>query len=155
MSDKQSSSTDAVVDRCAHVALRLGPRLNRWMTARVNDSQTAHGMSLRQLTALYAIREESSSPGYLARRLSVTPAVVTGLIDRLERQGYVRRTSELTDRRALRLTLTEAGLETSLAVEQTLVGSVAAGMSDLSPEQLAILGQGLDILTQVLDKLEG
>jgi DNA-binding MarR family transcriptional regulator len=39
------------------------------------------------------------SAGELARRIGVTSGAVTGVIDRLERDGWVRRTSDPSDRR--------------------------------------------------------
>jgi len=39
----------------------------------------------------------------------VTPAVVTGLVDRLERSGFVRRIPGVHDRRVVVVQITEAG----------------------------------------------
>ena len=42
------------------------------------------------------------SPSELGERLIVTRATVTGLLDSLERRGFVRRSANPTDRRSLR-----------------------------------------------------
>ncbi len=83
------------------------------------QERIAGGLSLRQLSALYVIEHESTTPGQLARRLVATPAVVTGLIDRLERRGYVRRVSEPGDRRRIHLELTESGREAEVVCERS------------------------------------
>lgn len=138
----------------ARLALRLGPRINHWATGRVLQDHLDRDLSLRQLTVLYLVREESATLGDLARRLMVTPAVVTGIVDRLEKRGHVRRGGDPTDRRVTRLSLTDAGRAASVAVEQSLVERIAACMADLTPDQLADLGRGLTLMDQILHELE-
>src|SRR5512142_2464870 len=50
------------------------------------------------------------SPSELGDRLIVTRATVTGLLDSLERRGFVRRTPNPADRRGLLVEITEDGL---------------------------------------------
>ena len=60
------------------------------------------------------------SPSELGERLIVTRATVTGLIDSLERRGYVRRSSHPSDRRRLVVEMTPAGLEVVQQVRTTI-----------------------------------
>ena len=135
-------------------ALQLIPRLYRWAVASMQANHLGRDLSLRQLGVLYALREGESSPGQLARRLRVTPAVVTGLIDRLERQGYVRREAEPADRRRFRLVLTENGLAVSREVQQALASELAAQFASASPEQLQELGRSMQLVERALLALE-
>jgi DNA-binding MarR family transcriptional regulator len=48
-------------------------------------------------------------PNQIAERLIISRATVTGLLDSLERRGYVHRAPHATDRRMLLIELTEAG----------------------------------------------
>jgi DNA-binding MarR family transcriptional regulator len=77
------------------------------------------GVTLPQALALATIRhsEGPMTPSRLAQHLTQETQSVTGLIDRMERQGWVRRVRDLPDRRAIRLELTEAGLR---KLEETL-----------------------------------
>lgn len=50
------------------------------------------------------------SPSELGTRLIVTRATVTGLLDSLERRGFVRRAPNPADRRSLLVEITPAGL---------------------------------------------
>src|SRR5512146_2409634 len=50
------------------------------------------------------------SPSELGERLIVTRATVTGLLDSLERRGFVRRLAHPTDRRSLQVEITDEGL---------------------------------------------
>ncbi|MEW5992590.1 MAG: MarR family transcriptional regulator [Chloroflexota bacterium] len=52
----------------------------------------------------------ATSPSELGQRLIVTRATVTGLIDSLERRGFVRRSANPDDRRSLMVEITPDGL---------------------------------------------
>lgn len=138
---------------CAAQVLRLGPDLNRWAAARLSRDCEVADLSLRQLTALYLIREESGTLGQLARRMMVTPAVVTGIVDRLERHGYVRRVEDAVDRRRVQLELTEAGLAASVSVEESLTSEIAQHIAKLPEQQRQCLQEGLGVLLKVFNSL--
>lgn len=145
--------SDAPIDHALR-ALRLIPRIHRWAAASVQANHLGGELSLRQLSVLYAIRDGISSPGALARRLLVTPAVVTGLLDRLERRGYVRREAEPGDRRRLRMVLTEAGLAVGHEVRQALTRELAAQFASASSVELKELGRALELLERAVGALE-
>ena len=134
--------------------LELLPVLRRWVTARIHWAGADAGLSLRQYAALNGIRQGASSPGELARLWQVTPAVITGIIDRLERRELVRREPDPDDRRRLRLALTEAGLAASMVVERALTEELAAQLAQASPRELAELGRALDLLQRTFATLE-
>ena len=67
-------------------------------------------ISLAQLRVLAVLRaQEPLTPGRLADVLLVSPSTVTGLTDRLVRQGLIARRDDPEDRRVIRLYLTEEG----------------------------------------------
>src|SRR5215212_1231245 len=138
----------------ARQTLALLPTLRKWVTARVHCAGADSCLSLRQYAALSGIRQGASSPGELARLWQVTPAVITGVIDRLERRELVRREPDPDDRRRLRLALTEAGLAASTFVEGALTEELAAQLSQASPRELAELGRALDLLQRTFAALE-
>lgn len=62
------------------------------------------GLSAVDHRALSLIeREAPLTAGQLAQLTGLTPGAVTGLVDRLERAGYVRREPDPTDRRRVRI----------------------------------------------------
>src|SRR5918994_2306265 len=138
----------------ARQTLALLPILRRWVTARVHWAGADADLSLRQYAALSGIRQGASSPGELARLWQVTPAVITGIIDRLERRELVRREPDPNDRRRLRLALTDAGLAASTLVERALTEELATQLSQASPRELAELGRALDLLQRTFAALE-
>ncbi len=145
-------ATTPAADRAEQILVLL-PILRQWVTARVQSSGAHRGLSLRQYAALHGIREGASSPGELARLWQVTPAVLTGIVDRLENRGLVRREPDPMDRRRLRLALTEQGMAASIEVERALTDDLAAQLGMLSSKELAELGRSLDLLHQVIDTL--
>ncbi len=61
--------------------------------------------------ALGVLRDRGAmSPSELGERLIVTRATVTGVVDSLERRGFVRRSPDPVDRRRLVIEITPAGL---------------------------------------------
>src|SRR5215210_3583593 len=137
---------------CARQALALLPVLRRWVTARVHWAGADAGLSLRQYAALSGIRQGASSPGELARLWRVTPAVITGIIDRLERRELVRREPDPDDRR--RLALTDTGLAASALVERVLTEELATQLAQATPQELAELGRALELLQRTFAALE-
>jgi DNA-binding MarR family transcriptional regulator len=134
--------------------LRLLPRFQGWAATAVQANRGGQDLSLRQLAVLYLVREGAVFPSELARQLRISPAVVTGLLDRLEQRGYLTRFADASDRRRLRLALTDTGLAASLAVQQMLSQDVAAYLERAPAPQLDALEQALGLLESVVDGLE-
>ncbi|MER3439721.1 MAG: hypothetical protein C4346_20190, partial [Chloroflexota bacterium] len=131
--------------RTARLLLSVVTHLHRWAEAR-SAQEHPTGLSLRQFTALTLIQHESTTLGELARQLHVTPAVVTGLIDRLERRGYVRRATGAEDRRRVVLSLTDEGRQARDGLEERLIDALAGHLSSLTPDDLRTLERIVDHL---------
>ncbi len=70
---------------------------------------TLAGSTIRALCHLYEV--EAARPTDLAAATGITTAAVTGMIDRAEAQGLLRRKASLTDRRSYEVVLTRRGRE--------------------------------------------
>lgn len=73
------------------------------------------GLSESDLVAMEHLLDTPVGPGELARRLDVTTAAATGLVDRLERRGHVARHPHDRDRRRTTVEVTPSGREEVLA----------------------------------------
>lgn len=63
-----------------------------------------------QLVTLLRIHEKfTTRVGVLSNELRVSAPTITGVIDRLLRDGYVKRTRDVTDRRVVNVELTKKG----------------------------------------------
>lgn len=76
------------------------------------------------------------SPSELGDRLIVTRATVTGLLDSLERHGFVSRTANPVDRRSLVVDITPAGLTVLQELRTLIHRHEKAWMSALSEDDL-------------------
>jgi len=87
-----------------------------------------------QAGILFLIKQKSGqSMSELSQILSVDNSTLTGLVDRLERAGFVRRNSDPDDRRALNIDITEAGireLEKAKVVIRRINEEIKAGFSE-------------------------
>lgn len=92
----------------------------------------------------------SMSPSELGARLIVTRATVTGLLDSLEKPGFVRRLRHPTDRRSIVVEITPEGLDVLAQVRTLIHRNEATWMSALSEDEL---GQYIGLLHRVQDAL--
>ena len=106
------------------------------------------GLSAAQCHVLHLIEPDHPLPmGRLATTLACDPANVTGLVDRLETRGFVRRKPSKEDRRVKVLELTAAGGQ----LRAQLLKRIAAGrhpLRRLSPAQTRSLVRILEVLME-------
>jgi DNA-binding MarR family transcriptional regulator len=123
------------------------------MRRRTRDSM---GMGETDLLALrYVLRAEREgevfTPGMLAKRLGISTASTTVLIDRLERSGHLARRPHPSDRRSLVVVSTT---DSDAEVRQTL-GRMHRGMIDvadsLDPNELVAVAR---FLTGMIEAVE-
>ncbi|MGH7856544.1 MAG: MarR family winged helix-turn-helix transcriptional regulator [Candidatus Binatia bacterium] len=92
-------------------------------------------VSERELALLHTlVREGSMITSQLGARFQVPVSTMTGLVDRMEKKGLVRRVLHRRDRRSIELEPTPAG---SLALEERarVMEAMARGMLDSLPER--------------------
>ena len=103
-----------------------------------------HGSSEAQFNLMMALKyargPTSSSDGpltqnELSRRLLVDKSNITGLLDRLEALGLIRRNDVANDRRSYHISLTDAGREMAERLEGPYEETIAAVMSTFGPEE--------------------
>ena len=93
------------------------------------------------MAALYR-RGEGATMSELSRMLLVSNGNATAVVDRLEKDGVVRRTASETDRRTAYVTLTPGGLkqfETLAAEHEAKVNAMFADVTDADLDILAPL----------------
>jgi len=79
------------------------------------------------------------SMGEISRRLMVSNGNVTGIVERLEREGLVRRRTRPEDRRSQLVRLTAAGstaFESMAGAHEGWIASMLSGLSEEEVEQL-------------------
>ncbi len=89
-------------------------------------------LSMLQARLLGVLRDREPGMAQLARLLELDKSSTTGLIDRAERRGLVRRVVVPEDRRAFRVVLTDEGRQLADRLGREVGRQVAAVTDDLS-----------------------
>jgi DNA-binding MarR family transcriptional regulator len=84
-------------------AVRTLARLSRVL------ERGAGELSLQQFRLLTLVDEGGERASWLADRLALAKPTITAAVDGLVERGYLTRAADAGDRRAIRITLTEAG----------------------------------------------
>lgn len=93
-------------------------RVGLVMKTRFQQAMAEHGLTYPQWLLMKQLREKGRlTAREVAEALDVTPANVTGILDRLEREGLVARARSGEDRRVVFVRLTEPGHARMKAVE--------------------------------------
>lgn len=127
--------------------------LNSVLERRANRFVEEHGLTLPQWMALGCIGhcgKDGIRHSELGNRLMLSKAPITGVVDRLERGGYVQRVADETDRRASRIVITPEGETAWKRVRQTLRDRSSELCSQISQQEQAML---LNILSRLLENV--
>lgn len=73
----------------------------------------------------------------IARKMGHSTAAATGLVDRLEKLGYMERTHAIDDRRKVLVRITSRGIELVSRLRDELQSQIAEAMSETSSEDAA------------------
>jgi DNA-binding MarR family transcriptional regulator len=127
-------------------------RMNRVIRERTLDSWVKLNLTIPQLKSLFYIsRHGSVNPTGLASGIHVTPANVTGIVERLVEQGLLTRMPDADDRRVLWLRLTEQGEALLANLRDVRAGEMHRILGRLSTENLSLLARAFDILAQAAE----
>ncbi len=84
-----------------------------------------------------------ATPADLARRGLIAPATVTGIVDTLEKAGYVTRERDTTDRRVTWVVITEAGRQRVHDIGQQSRHLINTTEAERDPAKAAIIREFL------------
>lgn len=121
--------------------------VRRWIDARSGDSGLgAAGAGVLFHLAAY----DNALVGDVSAALCASPSGISGLVSRLEKGGFLIKTPDQADARAVRLSLTPAGRE-AVAVAKDVVKELNTEISDgFSDEELDVVARWLGRITQRL-----
>jgi len=108
-----------------------------------------------QLLCLRALAyEDGLSAGEIGRRIFIKPGTITGLIDRLEGKGLVRRTRVHKDRRVINVEITQAGRELAGSAPVPVQSLLAVNLKKLPLEEVEKMTQALERLLKLMQSEE-
>lgn len=116
----------------------------------------AHQLTGPQLVCLRQIHAQGElTPSVLARKVALSQATVTGILDRLAARGLVTRVRSESDRRRVMLTLTEEGRRVADSAPSALHERFAARLAALAPEGQMRIAEVLDQIVEMMELAEG
>ena len=98
----------------------------------VSDAANAHELSVRQLRLLGALRDRTPGMHELANHFGVDKSSMTGLVDRAERRGLVRRQPAEHDKRSVQVSITPAGRTLAAEVDRVVYRGISNLVKRLS-----------------------
>lgn len=133
----------------ARSLLGVGPHLGRIM--RTTLEGLPEPVSVLRFRVLRALKDGSCRNADLARSAQVSCPTMSGIIDQLDKSGYLERATDSGDRRAVNLTLTRQGRAELRKAEAAMVAHLTSILEDVDEKSLTFLLKGLGALKPVLD----
>jgi DNA-binding MarR family transcriptional regulator len=135
------------------VANRLRPALLR-LARELRRESHALGVTGGQVSLLFQIqRHKGIGVRGLAALERMSPAAMSGYVDRLERAGLVERTPDPNDRRRHGLSVTDEGDRVLRSVKSRRTAWLAARLEHLDPDELAAVDVAVEPLLSLLDEI--
>jgi DNA-binding MarR family transcriptional regulator len=121
-------------------------RVAEQRTQQETGISTAQMLVLQQLDGVPAL-----SLTELAERTSTDRSSVTDVVERLVERRYVRRVRDPRDARRAAVSITQKGRALIRRAARSPSAVLVAGLSGLTPSQLAMVGRSLEHLSRALD----
>jgi len=133
----------ALIDMAGHLIRRLQQISSQVFQQHVQAA--GYDLTSVQYAAMYALRENpGAEQARIAALIVYDRATIGGVIDRLERKGYVARSVSEADRRARKVMLTKRGLAVLEEVEPVVVSlqrNILSGLNQQERRQFMTLAR--------------
>lgn len=116
--------------------------------------QKEYGVSIPQVLCLNFLHDSKnyqSTQGEIRKFLSLNSSTVSGIINRLEKKGYLARLPKSGDKRVVNIALTSAGDKLLDTIPSLLHEQLSEKLMQLDNERLTKLEEGLETLVTILD----
>lgn len=131
------------------IALR---RITRAIDLQSKKLVKKSGLTAPQLVVMQALRKDGQmSPSALAKTVSLSQATITTILDRLVKQGLVRRDRSETDKRVILACLTDQGLATAQAAPELLQAGFLREFRKLQDWERGMLIAALQRIAEMMD----
>ena len=124
-------------------------RVGNDVKASIESNLMKHDLSLARfalLAQLIRADHHQLTPSALAQQAGVTRATVTGVLDGLEKRGWVERRTHPEDRRSILVVLTDSGMSFMREILPDHIRYITSMIKDIEEADLARLLKTLDAL---------
>jgi DNA-binding MarR family transcriptional regulator len=143
--NRQEVIEQVLAELAANAPTRMMRSMRHWPAGR---------LSLIHLHVLMLLADEGPQPmRALADTLDVSQASVTGIVDRMEQRGLVERQRDESDRRVIRVGLSEGGQQILSGMGTERRGHLAALLAELTDDELAGLLKGTRALHRARERM--
>jgi len=131
------------------IALR---RITRAIDLQSKRLMKKTGLTAPQLVVMQSLRREGQmSPSALAKTVSLSQATITTILDRLVKQGLVRRDRSASDKRVVLACLTDEGLNAAAAAPELLQAGFLREFRKLQDWERGMLIASLQRIAEMMD----
>lgn len=119
--------------------------------------QKEYGVSIPQVLCLHFLHNSpnfQATQGDIRKFLNLNSSTASGIIQRLEKKGFVARLPKSGDKRVVNITLTSDGEEHLSKIPSLLHEQLSEKLQELHKDKLLLLEQGLDTLVTLLNLQE-
>ena len=128
-------------------------RIMRAMDVYSRQLSGSHGLTGPQMLCLREIAEHGSlTTGALALAVALSPATLTGILDRLEVRGLVSRERRPEDKRRVLVSLTAVGRQMSQELPSPLQERFGARLTELPADEQAAIRKALDSVARMMEE---
>lgn len=116
--------------------------------------QKDYGVSIPQVLCLNFLHDSpsyQSTQSEIRKFLNLNPSTVSGIINRLEKKGYLARLPKSGDKRVVNIALTSAGDKLLSTIPALLHEQLSEKLQGLSSNELKMVESGLETLVKILD----
>ncbi|NKY86111.1 MarR family winged helix-turn-helix transcriptional regulator [Nocardia veterana] len=140
-----------VTDRTMAMAMAVRALVRGVDSYRGARAEAAGGVAVIDIVALgHLLVQGPQTPTDLARRLGVTTASITDLLDRMEQRRWVLRTPHPRDRRRILASLTEVGHDLITETYREFATRLSPAFTDLPSEDQQVVMRFLETATSCL-----
>ena len=130
-------------------------RIMRAMDVHSRALAGSHGLTGPQMLCLREIATRGSlTTGSLALAVALSPATLTGILDRLEVRGLVSRERRPEDKRRVLVSLTPIGRQMAQELPSPLQDRFSERMTELSADEQASIRTALASVAKMMDSAE-
>ena len=128
-------------------------RIMRAMDVYSRQLSGSHGLTGPQMLCLREIAEQGSlTTGALALAVALSPATLTGILDRLEVRGLVSRERRPEDKRRVLVSLTTVGRQMAQELPSPLQERFGSRLADLPADEQAVIRKALNSVARMMEE---
>jgi DNA-binding MarR family transcriptional regulator len=132
--------------------IRLLTRAQKLLRAAADEAMSAHGVRIGQNLVLEVLWDRDGlSPGELAARLGVSTPTVVNTATRMANDGLIERRPDPTDRRLVRIYLTEKARAAEAPIAEARRRLADHALATLTDEELEVMAVALQ---KIIDRMQ-